>query len=367
MSVQDLLLTKVRLKQLAVDNFNQHGAIYVICLMIEGELWTYVGQTGNAWKRIADGHNRASYRSLSKRSFLYWLWDQADDLWICLAASGDQLASGPILNLLEQWVAVLFLALQPQELASNLPKEIFATIPHQNLQWGVGIREPLAEGFGLRDFPMKGSPFDQAGAAMKRRFYAYKKAMPVPDRAAPYLSGDLFDGDYHPHGRQYRFHFGRLQFEIKRDFVDSLKQDTIWIQCELVPVGEVHRNEIVKGANYAMYIVWDDPSRRLGIRLGGLRWSDGRPDEVWVKKGGDFHNWLAKMNFLVDWLEGRDLTEARPRRWYPGAEGSRGQGSFTRHPIDFLADSGEDELFGDDWDLPVDPKAYKTWYEAREV
>jgi hypothetical protein len=303
---------------------------------------------------------------MQKKSFLYWLWDQASEIWFCLAVSGSHLVSGPTLNILEQWTAVLFLGLQPQELSSNLPPKILRQIAPTDMQLGAGIREPLAEGFSLRDFPMRGSPFQHSDSQLKRQFFAYKRSLPMPDRAAPFLEGELFDGDFHAHGAQYRFHLGRLQFEIKQSFIDSLKRDTIWIKCELAPVGSIHPDELVKGGTYASSVVWDDPARRLGIRLGGLRKKDDKAVETWIKKGGDTDVWTAKINMLVDWLEGQDLTVDRPRRWYPGAEGSRGKGEFTRHPIDFLMNPGEDELF-DDWHVRVDQKQYQSWYGERKV
>lgn len=83
----------------------------------------------------------------------------------------------------------------------------------------------------------------------------------------------------------------------------------------------------------------------MGIRLGGLQKGDDRAVETWILKRGNPDVWTAKANFLVDWLEGQDQTIDRPRRWYPEADRSRGKGTFTRHPIDFLMDPGEDELF----------------------
>ena len=99
-------------------------------------------------------------------------------------------------------------AIQPQKLYSNTPSHVCNQIPKEELGYGVRIREPLAEGFGLRDFLMKGSPFVESESKARRDFYCYKRSIPVPERAAPYLSGELFDGDYTPHGQQYRFHFG---------------------------------------------------------------------------------------------------------------------------------------------------------------
>jgi hypothetical protein len=215
---------------------------------------------------------------------------------------------------------------------------------------------------------MKGSPFQHSESQLKRSFLQYKRDLPTPDRAAPFLRGDLFDGDFHAHGAQYRIHLGRLQFEIKKKFVDTLKPDTIWVRYKLAPAGSVHLNEVVK-ASFGAHVVWNDPARRLGVCLGGLRRSDDQADAVWITKGGDVDIWTAKMNFLVDWLEGKNLTEDRPRRWYPGAEGSRGKGTFTRHPIDFLMQWGEeasDDLFVA-WDVHTGPAEYKAWYQTRTV
>jgi hypothetical protein len=61
----------------------------------------------------------------------------------------------------------------------------------------------------------------------------------------------------------------------------------IRVKCELAPVGSIHQNDIVKGGTYATSVVWDDPARRLDVRLGGLRKRDNIAKEVWIKKGGD--------------------------------------------------------------------------------
>ena len=61
------------------------------------------------------------------------------------------------------------------------------------------------------------------------------------------------------------------------------------------------------------------------------------------------------MSMLADCPEGQHFTIDHQRRWYPGAEGSRGKGQFTRHPIDFLMDACEDPLF-DDCDVRVEQK-----------
>lgn len=82
---------------------------------------------------------------------------------------------GPTLNILEQWAAIFFLDLQPREIADNLPANILSQISTSDMQFGVGIREPLAEGFSLRDFPMRGSPFELSESQLKRQLFQRKK------------------------------------------------------------------------------------------------------------------------------------------------------------------------------------------------
>jgi hypothetical protein len=353
-----------RLKKHHATQFSHHGAVYVIILVLNGGPWFYVGQTEDAWKRIVDGHQRPSYRSRYKRSFLYWLWGQASEVHICLPVSDELLRPGPIANIVEQWISLLFLALQPQELMHNFSAESLETLSPNDLQRGIGVREPLAQGFTFADYPMKGSPFEHSADAMKRAFFRYKRSLPVPDRAAPFLRGDLFDGHFTTHGKQSRFHLGRLQFEVKSVFIESLDIDTIWVQCDLVSPGEEHPNGIL-ARDLDSHIIWQDPVRRLGLRIGGLRKSDQAPEWVWIRKSGDVHRWIPRLNFFVDWLDGLNLLEARPRRWYPGEKNmSRGEGTYTRHPIDF--DYGREEDLFDDWDVPVTLKEYKDWYRDRE-
>lgn len=65
--------------------------------------------------------------------------------------------------------------------------------------------------------------------------------MTAIDRAAPFLRGDLFTGHFTPHGRQARFHLGRLQFET----VESLDPETIWVQCDVLPSVQLFLQELI--------------------------------------------------------------------------------------------------------------------------
>jgi hypothetical protein len=49
------------------------------------------------------------------------------------------LTGGPIKNLLEQWLVVIFRALQPKELEENLPKDAFKKIPSEQLTFGGNL------------------------------------------------------------------------------------------------------------------------------------------------------------------------------------------------------------------------------------
>jgi hypothetical protein len=53
------------------------------------------------------------------------------------------------MNLLEQWVALVFLSLQPCELKSNLSLAAFRSIPAIDMQHGVNVREPLGQNVSL--------------------------------------------------------------------------------------------------------------------------------------------------------------------------------------------------------------------------
>lgn len=357
-----MILNFSRLKKRAISDFPRQGAIYIIALVVNGQPWYYVGQTENAWKRIVDGHDRPSYRSTYKRSFLYWLWSQASEYTFCFAVSDKRLRRGPIANILEHWVSLMFLALQPREMATNFPPKEFAKISPDALEYGAGVREPLAETFTLAEYPMRGSPYQQSPQLMKRLFYQYKENLPAPDRAAPFVRGDLFDGHFTVHGRQSRFHLGRLQFEIPSSFVDALVKDTIWVRCDLVRSGDEHPHPIL-APDFVSHLIWQDPARRLGIQFGGLRKLDQQAVSMWIRKSGDHTLWIPRCNYLVDWLEGLNPNGVRPRRWFPGSEGSRGAGTYTRHPIDFFMD-GDTDLF-DAWDIPVSRLDYKTWYLER--
>jgi hypothetical protein len=243
-------------------------------------------------------------------------------------------------------------------MTGNLAPEVLASLSSDEMDRGASVCEPLAQDFTFAEFPMRGSPFEQSPEAAKREFYLYKKSLLAPDRACPFLVGHLFDGHFTPHGQQSRFHLGRFQFEVKSAFVNSIIPVTLCVQCHLVPEAEAHPNPVIK-MKFASFVVWNDPARRLGIRMGGVRKGDQTPDCTWTEKNGDEDTWLPRLNMVVDWLEGRSPTENRPLRWYPGSDRSRSGGTYTRHPMDFVMD-GDVDLFHA-WDVHVNTADYRAW------
>ncbi len=78
---------------------------------------------------------------------------------------------------------------------------------------------------------------------------------------------------------------------------------------------------------------YDDPARRLGIKVSVLRAADQVGNFHWVRKYGNTDRWIPQINRLVDWLQKRNVDEIRPRRFYPFVRGNT-SGPYTRHPAD---------------------------------
>ena len=135
-----------------------------IILVVQGELWFYVGQSTDVSARMQTHISKHSALS----TFLYFLWSKASQLYCTLPILNDALVSGPLLNILEQWLSLVFRALQPSEMKSNLSTAALRVIPFSELQRGVGVREPLAQNFSFADYPMAGSPFQFAEDPLKQ-------------------------------------------------------------------------------------------------------------------------------------------------------------------------------------------------------
>ncbi|KAH7084802.1 hypothetical protein BKA63DRAFT_498216 [Paraphoma chrysanthemicola] len=130
--------------------FPDYGGIYVIVVVIDGELWFYVSQSSNVSKRISSHHSSQNYSKI----FLYFLWSKAEAAHVLLPVEDDSLETGPFLNILEQWLRLVFCALRPSDLKINLAIEALCTTSQVDLCSGIGVCEPLAQNFDFANFPM---------------------------------------------------------------------------------------------------------------------------------------------------------------------------------------------------------------------
>ncbi|KAI8936475.1 hypothetical protein NX059_006880 [Plenodomus lindquistii] len=330
----------VHLKKKAATTFPVHGIVYTAFLVVEGELWRYVGQAEKGHQRITEQHQNEPYRN-SHFSFFYFLWARASEVFFVLPVDNVDLKAGPILNIMEQWVALIFRGLQPSEMKDNFSPDTMKWINVKDLQRGAGIREPLAQWFGFGDFPSCGDSLKWSQDMLKREYYDAKRLQQVVDKKETLLEGGIFAGSFWNHFRwgqptDYRFWVLNNSFEVGRADVDRFEEETIRVHCDLKPAGERHPQTVIRG----MYSPpkYSDPALRLGIKISGIRKADQKEAALWVRKEGDFDLWVPRINRLVDWLEDRNLEELRPRRWYPLQLGKM-KGVFTRHPVDV----------GDEW------------------
>jgi hypothetical protein len=320
--------------------------VYTICLIVDNEPWFYAGQAKNAFSRIAGSHQKQTYRDRNP-SFLYFLWARAQAVHFFLPVSNAQSVSGPVLNVLEQWVALIFLALQPSEMKSNLSLAALRSIPSKDMQHGVNVREPLGQNVSFQDFPRAGESFVYSSEPVKRDYQEHKlrlKRQAVPRKQA-LLKGDLYPGSFWPLNRMgwidYEFVIFHTRFLVGKADIDRLDEDTIRVHCDLLPEGQIHPHSVSRFLRFRP--IYEDPAQRLRIKISGIRKADQQESFLWVERRGDADRWIPKLNRLVDWLESKNPFTLRPRRPYGPENLDLPPLFYTRHPIDS----------GDDWDKLV--------------
>jgi hypothetical protein len=326
-----------RLKRLAVTEFPRHGVVYVNLLAIEGHDFRYAGQTNDAFARIIGMHESASYRN-SQRKFLYFLRERAEEVFYLLPIDDASLKPGPVHNILEQWVALIFRVLQPSELKHNLCAETLRWIPADEMHKGVNVREPLAQGFGFNDFPMKGTCFKYSPISLKREWYEVHRNHEIVVRTEGFLRGDVFGGSFWNapgwYGKaDYEFQIWSVKLRIGKAWIDRCAIETIRVWCDLRPEGEVHPHTVARGSG--VRLAYNDPALRLGIKVSGIRNGDKLEGWSWLMTDGNADKAIPRLNRLVDWLDGLDTEELRPRRWYPANKRiGRPCCGYTLHPLD---------------------------------
>lgn len=319
-----------------MSSYPQHAAVYLCLLEVEEKEYRYAGQTDNVHRRIVDQHESETYRD-SHPKFLYFLRGRASSARYLLPIVDSSLQAGPVFNILEQWVSLIFRALQESELRSNLAPETLSLMPATELQKGVGIREPLAQGFAWNAFPMRGS-LKWSPEPLKREWYEVRRLATHVPRQQGFLRGDPFDGSFWKapgwYGNaDYEFQIWSVKLRIGKSWIDRVREDSIVVWCDLRPQGQTHPESIMRG--HGAPPRYNDPALRLGVRVSGIRNGDGQEGWCWLKMDGGADTGIPKLNRLVDWLDGIDTDQLRPRRWYPrNVNLARPRAGYTLHPLD---------------------------------
>ncbi|KAH8730760.1 hypothetical protein GQ44DRAFT_605810 [Phaeosphaeriaceae sp. PMI808] len=323
------------LKKHAVTAFPRHGAVYLILIKIGDKIWRYVGQSKDCRKRISQ-HTSLTHRN-NHPSFLYFLHTRAEDVLYLLPVSDVSLDSGPILNILEQWMSLVFLALQPSELNHNLSSETLKWVHKDEIHAGMNVREPLAQWLSFADFPIRATSFRYSSDSLKREWYEIRRLLYFIPRQDGFLRGDIFEGSFWDapgwYHADYEFQIWSVKLRVGRSWIDRCEEETIRVWCDLRPEGEQHPSSVIRGLCAPPR--YDDPARRLGIKISGIRKGDQQEGWCWVQMEGNPDKSIPRVNRLVDWLDGLDTEELRPRRYYPfNVRYGRRYCGYTRHPLD---------------------------------
>lgn len=325
------------MKKQATFVYPEHGAVYLNIIKLAEGVRRYAGQSDNARHRITENHNSASYRR-SHRSYQYFLLDRAEEYHFLLPVQDLSLKPGPILNILEQWISLIFRCLQSADLRGNMAPDSFVLIPRAELEKGVNLREPLAQGFDFKAFPMKRHYFKHACDSLKREYFEASQDEKIFYRRDTFLRGDLFEGHFWlaPGWYQttdYEFQIWSVKFRVGRSFIDRFEPESIRVLCDFLPEGQTHPNTVIRGMFSPE--CFNDPAGRLGIKISGIHKADQKEGFVWVQMDGGSEKSIPRVNRLADWLDGLDTEVMRPRRWYPANERlGRLVGVYTPHPLE---------------------------------
>lgn len=243
------------------------------------------------------------------------------------------------MNILEQWVALIFRCLQKGDLEYNMAPESFKRIPFAELGLGANLREPLAQGLKFTAFPMRRHIFKNSSDSLKREYWQESQDREMTTKREVFLEGDYFQGSFWNapgfyNTSDYEFQIWSVKFRVGKSHIDRFEPESIKVLCDLRLDGSERHPETVISGMFSPKC-FNDPALRLGIRISGIRKCDQREGEVWIKMDGDSSKSVPRVNRLVDWLDGLDTDELRPRRWYPANTLlGREKGLYVPHPLE---------------------------------
>ncbi|KAH4006811.1 hypothetical protein HBI56_033400 [Parastagonospora nodorum] len=363
--------------KVSLDDIPKVPGAYIFVIVLEEGHRFYGGQSKDLRYRTVKCHSSAKHRK-HHPSLAYTYVNYAKETFFALPVASMTLTDGPLKNLLEQWLVVVFRCLQIDELEANHSEEAFRLIPEEYLNLGANLAEPFAQGLPLSYFPGRtgrrdfgpaleasNDPVKNEYAVLRRTEISEEKRKrdrfrdghpflpppPLPKRPLPAESEwfTIVDGKVqYPHdpnwpppppptqpgvGRfvrwqwghnssDYQFYINNVKIWVPRADVDRLIEDTIRIVVDIVPDGRHQHGCVVWAPKESLEA--EDPGLRLGIQLHGTYKGDHYVPDLqcnrWLKIRGEWS--IHKANSLVDWMEGLDVSpeHPRPRRWYSTRE-----------------------------------------------
>ncbi|KAF3001530.1 hypothetical protein E8E13_009413 [Curvularia kusanoi] len=352
--------------------------IYVLCLhMPDQTRFFYVGQAANIKERVHASHFNERYRNRNP-SLLYYMWTKCESVDIILVVSDEAKSvlegSGPTLDILEQWVSIIFRTLQPPDLelyiSPKIRDQLKITSENDHLNRGLNVREPLAQTFKPNEWRLRGvqhlrnSPVEDFRAYYEERRKRKEAVTEQAQRRQSLLNGQIYTGAVWKRnglddkfGIFYVFRIMNILIPIDMGTYHRWRPGSMRVKLDLRPEGQLHPQCIVAGLTSPMK--YRDPARRLGIYISGTLAGDcwetrekpgslyyKHPDDIqtgfWARQTGNGCVWVPRWNKIIDWLECKDTRIIRPRRCYPRSQGSRYDQMFgyrrndlyTLHPAD---------------------------------
>ena len=98
-------------------------------------------------------------------------------------------------------------------------------------------------------------------------------------------------------------------------------------------MGGCHPHTTARGSGARLAYI--DPVYDLGIKVSGIRNGDELEGWPWLIMDANAGKSIARLNWLVDWLNALDTEELRPRHWDSANKRSgRPRCGYTRQSLD---------------------------------